>query len=190
MEGTAVKNNRKWLIIGGAALAVIVIALVLVLWVFKGDDDITFGLRASFTMEEAIDAMKKKGYELDEKASYTHEDGEAKAAFSKNIKLYGIEASRVTLWKYPNQGLSVGYDFADYENAMDGDYRVLKDAWSLHKKVYEVLLEKFGTPLDGDREYKPDERRRWKKEGIEYEFSDLYSNRDGGNLFYLEFSLR
>ena len=101
MENTVQKNNKKWLVIGGAVLAVAVIVLMLVLWVFPGkdedvsegigNDDITLGLKGGMSRDEVVRALDKKGYKLVEEESYLYSDDRFRLVYYDNVKLYGME---------------------------------------------------------------------------------------------------
>ena len=201
MENTVQKNNKKWLIIGGAVLAVAVIVLVLVLWVFPGkdedvskgigNDDITLGLKGGMSRDEVVRALEKEGYKLVEEESYLYSDDRFRLVYYDNVKLYGMEASRLLIEQNPDGSLGICYDFADYDADMPGCHHI-RDAKAAHRKAYDTIVNRIGKPTRGDDEdtgYDANSNRYWEKSDRSYMLSDYHGDGTEGQ-FYFGFDVR
>ena len=175
MENTVQKNNKKWLVIGGAVLAVAVIVLVLVLWVFpaeKNDDKaeagsgFPFGIKPTATRAEVVRALEDQGLKVEEKAVHTSEDGSYVIGFDDNARLSGIEASSLSIWGGNTGLVEIDYYFANFSDGRG--YRVIRDVKSAHRKVFDLLIRTLGAPEDGSTTYNADKYLTWKKNGFEY----------------------
>ena len=191
MENTVQKNNKKWLIVGGAVLAVAVIVLVLVLWVFPADknDDkeeagsgFPFGIKPTATRAEVVRALEDQGLRVEEKAINTDENGRYSIGFDNNARLSGIEASSLSIWG-GNEGLKeIDYYFANFSDGRG--YRVIRDVESAHRKVFDLLIRTLGAPEDGSTTYNADKYLTWKKNGFEYDLTEYHAMGSDGEFYF------
>jgi hypothetical protein len=156
----AKKNMKKWLIIGGAALAVILTVVLIIIFTGNGKKTDgkedggsgsgsgalpTYGLRIGMSQDEIISTMKKAGYTFTEESWYS------------GTPLFSLACNDGTDVLGVNAGSF--YIYAEREKASyyciqyvisNPDYS--SDDHKKHDTIRNALTEKLGEPVKKDRQ--------------------------------------